>query len=148
MCGLCLLHTRCYTLQCEGCLQFANIHNTGNMSAKDVVNMPRLVSRMPPLIPLPQPGHWLHINTSNRDIKDNIKTELNKDLDGYQSLHLKCLSCLSIVHSSLVPSCDISHLLCLPCWSVMAMSLDHLPLSRRQTRSGLEKRENLDWRVI
>ena len=127
-----MLHTRCYTLQS------ASIHNTGNMSAKqesaqDGMNIPSLVSRMPPLIPLPQPGQWLPINTTNRDIKDNIKTEHNKDLDGWQSLHLKCSSCLAIVHSSLVPSFDIGHPLCLPCWSVMAMALDHLPLNRRQT---------------
>ena len=76
---------------------------------EDGKNMHSLVSKMPPLIPLPQPGLWLSINTSNRgsrDIKDNIKTEHNKDLTGWQSLHLKCSSCLAIVHSSLVPSCD------------------------------------------
>ena len=47
---------------------------------------------MPPVIPLPQPGQWLPINTTNIDIKDNIKTEHNKDIDGWQSLHLKCSS--------------------------------------------------------
>ena len=103
------------------------------MSAQDGMNMQSLVSRMPPLIPLPQPGYWLPINTTKRDIKDNIKTEHDKDLDGCQSLHLKCSSCLAIVHSSLVPSCDLGHPLCFPCWSVMAMALDHMPLIRRQT---------------
>ena len=129
-----MMHTTAYySLQYEGWLQSAVcvIHNTGNMSAEDGMNS--LMSRMPPLIPLPQPGHWLHINTANRDIKDNIKTEHNKFLAGWQSFHLKCSSCLAIVHSSLVPSCDIGHPLCLPCWSVMAMALDHLPLIRRQT---------------
>ena len=100
------------------------------MSAEDGMNMQSLVSRIPPLIPLPQPGHWVPLNKT--DIKD-IKAEHNKDIAGYQSLHLKCSSCLAIVHSSLVPSCDIGHPLCLPCWSVMAMALDHLPLNRRQT---------------
>ena len=142
MCGPSMLHTRSYSLQNEGWLQSANKHNTANMSAEDGMHMQSLVSRIPPLIPFPQPGHWLPINTTN--ITD-IKAEHNKDIAGYQSLHLKCSSCLAIVHSSQVPSSDIGHPLCLPCWSVMAMALDHLPLIRRQTygvESDGEKRKS------
>ena len=121
---------------------------TGQNDPENEVNIHSLVPRMPPLIPLPQPGHWLPMNITDKDTKDNVKIEHNKDLDGWQSLHLKCSSCLAIIHSSLVPYFHIEHPLCLPCWTVMAMALDHLPLNRRQTymdmmRSFLKQKNDI-----
>ena len=90
----------------------------------DEVNTQSLLPRMPPLIPLPSPGHWL---SQTKTVRDDNKTPSEKE-----TLYLKCSSCLHFVHSSLVLSCGIGDLLCLPCWSVMAMALAHLPFNGGQ----------------
>ena len=87
----------------------------------DEVNTQSLLPRMPPLIPLPWPGHWL---SQTKTVRDDKKTPSEKE-----TLYLKCSSCLN---SSLILSCGICDLLCLPCWSVMAMALEHLTLNSGQ----------------
>jgi hypothetical protein len=99
---------------------------TGQDDPENEVNTQCLLPRMPPLIPLPSPGHWL---SQTKYVRDDIKTESNDVSSEKETLYLKCSSCLNFVHSSLVLSCDIGDLLCLPCWSVMVMALEHLPLN-------------------
>ena len=82
---------------------------TGQDDPENEVNIQSLFSRRPPLILLPWPGHWAQ---QNKTVRDNI--------------------CLNFVHSSSVVSCDIGYLLCLSCWSVIALALEYLPLNSGQ----------------
>ena len=102
---------------------------TGKDDPENEVNIQSLLLRMPPLIPLPRPDHWLQQTKAGRD---DIKTERYDSHSEKETLYLKCSSCLNFIHSSLVLSCDTGHLLCLPCWSVMAMALAHLPFNGGQ----------------
>ena len=99
---------------------------TGQDGLENEVNTQRLLPRMPPLIPLPRPGYWLAQTNAGTN------TEHSDGPMQFKSVYLKCSSCLAFVHSTLVLSCDIGHLLCFPCWLVMAMAQDHFPLSREQ----------------
>jgi hypothetical protein len=102
---------------------------TGQDDPENKGNIQSLLPRMPLLIPLPQPGQWLPQTKAGRD---NIKTEHYDIPSEKETLYLKCSSCLNFVHSSLVLSCDLGYLLCLPCCSVIALALQHLPLNRGQ----------------
>ena len=101
----------------------------GQDDPENEVNIRSLLPRMPPLIPLPWPGHWL---PQPKAVRDDIKREYYDTPSEKETLYLKCSSCLNFVHSSLVLYCDIGHLLCLPCWSVKVMALEHLPLNSDQ----------------
>ena len=102
---------------------------TGQDDPENEVNMQSLLPRMPPLIPLPSPGYWLR---QTKAVRDDIKTEYNHTPSEKETLYLKCSSCFNFVHSSMVLSSGNGHLLCLPCWSVMAMALEQLPLNSGQ----------------
>ena len=91
------------------------------------VHIQSMLARMPPLIPLPRPGCWSPQANGDRDCNIDIKRE---ESDERNVLHLTCSSCFGKVHSSMVLSCDMGHLLCVPCWSVMAMAWNHVPLIR------------------
>ena len=104
-------------------------HETAEEGIENKVKLERLVERIPPppLIQLPWPGYRVELTKA---CKNNIKEENNEEDIKYQLYYASCSSCFTLVHSSLLLTCRVGHLICLPCWSIMAMTLNHFPLNR------------------
>ena len=106
------------------------LEKVANEREENEVMIQSLQSRMPPLIPLPRPGHWVTPAQNERNNTEMIKIEYLEDHLGSQTFCLECPSCSTIVHSSIVLSCSTGHLMCMPCWSVLSMAQDLSPLNR------------------
>ena len=104
-------------------------HETAEEGIENKVKLERFVEMIPPppLIQLPWPGYKMQLTKAG---KTDIKEENNVANTNHHLLYANCSSCMTIVHTSLLLTCRVGHLMCLPCWSNMVMALDHFPLNR------------------
>ena len=104
-------------------------HQTTEEAIEKKMKVERFIAMIPPppLIQLPWPGYNVDLT---RVGKGGIKKEDSEKDIKYQPLYANCSSCLTIVHSSLLLTCRVGHLMCLPCWSNMVMTFSHFPLNR------------------